>query len=60
MFRWGRVRGFSPFRFVDACVLDVGVAAGNRTRWDGWPGLGDCGLGGSSVLSVVDHWGVRV
>jgi hypothetical protein len=27
-------------------------------RWVGLPGLGDCGLGGSLVFSVVDHWGL--
>lgn len=27
-------------------------------RWVGWPGLGDCGLGGSLVFNVVDHWGL--
>jgi hypothetical protein len=27
-------------------------------RWVGLPGLGDCGLGGSLVFCVVDHWGL--
>jgi hypothetical protein len=53
---WGRAWGFSLFLFVDTCVLDVGWQL--RMRWVGLPGLGDCGLGGSLVFSVVDHWGL--